>query len=415
MSTAEAVLDRVETTPEAVAPEELMQRLLAFDPVGMPVISLYLDARVDQHGKHQFLTFARKQLADRGKSYSPHSAERESFEEDFVRIVRYLENGVPTSAQGLAIFACSAANDYFEVGLFDAPFERNRLFVYNQPHLYPLARLIDHYRRYAVVLANTNRVQIFVFAAARTIDHHGLENLTTKRADVGGWVQSRYHRHDENCYLLHANEIIKMLERTVAEDAVENIILAGDQETVIPILQQRMPKALSDMVIDVLSLGINTAEQEVLEQSLEAFRTHDRLTDMQKVEELLSEYRADNLAVAGVPETLAALSNGQAQEMLIAASPQSLQYDKAEVERVLSMYGGNTETMPVLDRNTIADELVRRAKELSAARITFVEDATRLEQLGGVGALLRYRISAESAAPYEDPRATPRAEALIET
>ena len=133
------------------------------------------------------------------------------------------------------------------------------------------------------------------------------------------------------------------------------------------------------------------------------------------MEELLSEYRADNLAVAGVPETLAALSNGQAQEMLIAASPQSLQYDKAEVEKVLSMYGGNTEPMPVLDRNTIADELVRRAKELSAARITFVEDATRLEQLGGVGALLRYRISAESAAPYEDPRATPRAEALIET
>ena len=176
-----------------------------------------------------------------------------------------------------------------------------------------------------------------------------------------------------------------------------------------------MPKALSDMVIDVLSLGINTAEQEVLEQSLEAFRAHDRLTDMQKVEELLSEYRADNLAVAGVPETLAALSNGQAQEMLIAASPQSLQYDKAEVEKVLSMYGGNTETVPVLDRNRIADELVRRAKELSAARITFVEDATRLEQLGGVGALLRYRISAESAAPYEDPRATARAEALIET
>jgi len=100
--------------------------------------------------------------------------------------------------------------------------------------------------------------------------------------------------------------------------------------------------------------------------------------------------------------------------MLIAASPKSLQYDKTEVEKVLSVYGDHPETMRVLDQDTIADELVRRAKELSSARITFVEDATRLEQLGGVGALLRYRISAESAAPYEDPRATPRAEALVE-
>src|SRR5437016_3031490 len=126
MSTANAVLDREQEAPETVTAEELMQRLLAFEPVGMPVVSLYLDARVDQNGRHQFLTFARQQLAARGKSYSPHSAERESFEEDFVRIVRYLE-GIPKSAQGIAIFACSAADDYFEVGLFDAPFERNRL------------------------------------------------------------------------------------------------------------------------------------------------------------------------------------------------------------------------------------------------------------------------------------------------
>ena len=63
MSTADAVLDRVQEAPETVAPEELMQRLLAFEPVGMPVVSLYLDARVDQNGRHQFLTFARQQLA----------------------------------------------------------------------------------------------------------------------------------------------------------------------------------------------------------------------------------------------------------------------------------------------------------------------------------------------------------------
>ena len=44
---------------------------------------------------------------------------------------------------------------------------------------------------------------------------------------------------------------------------------------------------------------------------------------MEKVERLLNEYRADDLGVAGVPETLAALSNGQVEEMLIAAKAES--------------------------------------------------------------------------------------------
>lgn len=67
-----------------------------------------------------------------------------------------------------------------------------------------------------------------------------------------------------------------------------------------------------------------------------------------------------------------------------------------------------------MDQRTVADELVRRATQLSSARITFIEDASALRNVGGVGALLRYRISAEKAAPYEQGQAVSRAEALIE-
>ena len=68
----------------------------------------------------------------------------------------------------------------------------------------------------------------------------------------------------------------------------------------------------------------------------------------------------------------------------------------------------------MLDQRTVADELIRRATQLSSARITFIEDDSALKNLGGVGALLRYRISAESAAPYEQGQAVARTEALID-
>ena len=89
---------------ETTLPEKLLKKLLDFEPVDAPVISLYLDARADQHGQQNFLPFVRKQLTNRIKSYDNQSDEQTSLEEDFVRIVRYLETAVPASVQGLAIF-----------------------------------------------------------------------------------------------------------------------------------------------------------------------------------------------------------------------------------------------------------------------------------------------------------------------
>lgn len=397
---------------ETTLPDKLMERLLNFEPTPAPVISLYLDTRVNETGQRTFMPFVRKQLNERIKSYDVRSEERQSIDEDFVRITRYLESEIPASVQGLAIFACSAANDWFEVGYFEAPFERNRLFVSDRPHLYPLARLIDQYRRYAVVLADTNRAQIFVFATGRAVDRQELQNVKTKHAKVGGWSQARYQRHEENYHLQHAKEVIDTLEKIVRDEDIQHVILAGDEETVIPLLREQMPKMVDEKVIDALSLPIDTPEHELLDESLKLFRRHDSLTDMEKVDRLLNEYRADDLGVAGVPDTLAALSNGQVEEILIAAKPDSIQYDKEEVEKVLTLYRGEEPLPDELDQRSVADELVKRANVLSSAKVTFIEDSTRLEQLGGVGGFLRYRISEENAVPYEQSDSVSRARAL---
>jgi peptide chain release factor subunit 1 len=378
----------------------------------VPVISLYLDARVNEQGKRQFMPFVRKQLTERAKTYETNSVERESFEKDAERITAYLEDEINKTSSGLAIFACAAADDFFEVGEFEAPFERDRLFVSDRPHVYPLARVADQYRRYAVVLADTNRARIFVFAAGQAVNEESIENVKTKRTRVGGWSQARYQRHEENYHLHHVKEVVDMLDRIVREEEVEQVILAGDETAVIPLLREQLPKALEEKVIDAVNLGIDTPEHELLEESLNVFQRHDSLTDMEKVERLLNEYRGDNLAVAGVPDTLAALSNGQVEEILIVSSADNLHYDEEEVRKVLELYDTDGTLPPEINRRIVADELVRRANLLSSARVTFIEDDTRLQQVGGVGALLRYRISEESAAPYEDSGATSRSKAL---
>src|SRR5678816_2179816 len=213
----------------------------------------------------------------------------------------------------------------------------------------------DRYRRYAVVLADTNRAQIFVFAAGHAVERQDVENVKTKHSKVGGWSQSRYQRHEQNYHVQHAKEVVEMLERIVREEGIEQIILAGDETTVIPLLREQMPKPIQEKVIDALSLGINTPEHELFEESLTAFRRFDSLTDMEKVERLLNEYRGDDLGVGGVPETLAALSNGQVEELLIAAKADSIQFDEEEVRKVLELYQVDERLPESLDQRTVAD------------------------------------------------------------
>jgi peptide subunit release factor 1 (eRF1) len=274
--------------------------------------------------------------------------------------------------------------------------------------------MIDQYRRFAVVLADTNRAGIFVFSAGRTREKQEITNVKTKHTKVGGWSQARYQRHEANYHEQHIKEVVEHLDRVVRNESIEEIILAGDEETVVPILRQQLSRELSEKVVDVVSLGIDTPEHELLEESLRTFRRHDSLSDIEKVEHLLDEFRGDNLAVAGVPSTLAALTNGQVEEMLIAAQADSLHFDREEVETVLNVYGTDEDDESHVDPHGVADELVRRAHQFSSARVTFIEDAARLEQVGGVGAFLRYRISDEHATPYTDSAAASRSEALVQ-
>src|SRR5437763_6594048 len=377
-----------------MSPKDLMERLAAREPTEFPFISLYLNAQANERGRDQFDLFVRQELDARARTYAPHTPERESFDRDAERVNKYLEQEVRPSANGLAVFACAGANDFFEATQLDVPIERNQLFVYHQPHLYPLARLIGQHPRYAVLLADTNSARIYVFMRGQTIDHKEVQNIKIKRTQVGGWSQMRYQRHVENYYLHHAKEVIDTLDRVVRQDKIEKIILSGDEETIIPILRQQMPKELTEKIVDVLNLSVKTPEHEILEATMQALRVHDAVTDAEKARRLLDEYRAGGLAVVGVADTLAALSNGQVEELLISASMRNIQYDSREVEKVMAAYAPATgHKVEASEPRMVADELVTRAEQMSSAHVTFIEDESLLASVGGVGALLRYRIT----------------------
>jgi peptide subunit release factor 1 (eRF1) len=380
------------TEPLATTIEEPLARLVAFEPTTFPVLSVYLNTQPDEHGRApDAAPYLLREFKALGRTWAPSSPERHSFDQDVERIIAYVTHKIDPAANGVVIFACWGAEEFFEAIQLTSPVDENRVYAYNQPHLYHLAQLDEQYPRYAAVLTDTNTARIFVVGLGQVIDAEEVKGKKVHRVKVGGWSQARYQRRVGNAHQEHAKEVVERLSQIVLEDKVSRIILAGDQ-VVIPLLQAELPQELVPMV-EVMKLDIHASEQDVLTATLEKLQFQEAKTAAEKVDRLLQQYRARGLAVAGPQETLEALANGQVEEMLISGALEESHREPEEVEAILApeipdSEGGTESEEP--RQASLPDLLVTKAKQ-TGATVTFIEDAALLESIGGVGAFLRWR------------------------
>ena len=367
-----------------------MEALAALEPSPFPVLSLYLSFSVNQNGREDYQQFVRKVFRDRARALPEQSPDRESYDKDVERVQDYLEKHDIT-AQALAIFA-SSGSDLFEVVPLEAAIAEHALFIGSVPHLYPLARIVENHPRYAAVMLDTNKARIFVFGGESDREEK-VVGEKTRRSSQGGWSQARYQRCADNFHLLHIKEVVDTLARIVRDEEIQHVVVAG-AEVAMPILREQLPKDLAEKIVEI-GPHEDSEAGTFLERTMAALREKDAETDVEKVRELLDAWKSGGLGVTGPEATLSALQLGQVDELIITASPdllkkvQKLPDDAApgDVQVVTS----NPAAAGDEDRLKLADELITRAQQ-TAARIRFIEDPSLLADVGGVGALLRFRI-----------------------
>lgn len=384
----------------------LIEKLAAFEPADAPFISLYLNAQADERGRDNYAAFLKTEVSQAGADFSDESEQSVSFKADVEKIETFLSEKVQPQANGIAIFACSAAN-FFKAVQFEAKIENNRFFVFDRPYLYPLARLIGQNPRFAVVQADTNNARIYVFGNETTRLENApdeaiveeIQNVKTQRQQAGGWSQQRFQRRVENFHKEHAKEIADTLDKLVRDEGIEIIVLSGQESKILTLLEDELTKAVKDKVVGTMNLDQYAKEDELHEAALEIVERYDREQDREAVARMIGATESSELGCYGVSKTLAALSNGQVEELLILADPRRIRYNEDNVEKVLEDYSPGddnslTDALPDTgERRQILDELIKRAFN-SAARIRFIEENSLLSGIGGVGAIFRYKIDA---------------------
>jgi peptide chain release factor subunit 1 len=357
-----------------------LDRLAEADTGPYPVVSLYLNLQPGQTGRDNFEPFLRNEFNDRLRTYPVGGPERQSLEQDAAKIRDYVAS-VPAMVNGLAVFACSAAG-LFETLELAAPIEQHRVYISDEPHLYPLARLIDEYPRFAVLLADTQSARIFVIAANHVQHTEEVEGTKTRRHKAGGWSQTRFQRHIDNYREQHAKEVVETLGRIVTAESIDSIVIAGD-EVIVPLLKAQLSKELASKIVDIVKLDMRAPLKAILDAGMASMRAKDVETDRERVDALVSAYRAGGLAVVGSERVRRALELGQVEQLVITADPTTIDPACASLPPV----SGAERTA----EEVVADELIVKARS-TAARVRFIEDRALLAPYGGAAAFLRFKL-----------------------
>jgi peptide chain release factor subunit 1 len=337
------------------------------------VVSLYIDLK-SEPSSQSYKAF----LADAEKEFE---AEAPAFE----KIRHYFETEKPAS-QALAIFASAGQDELFETVPLETTVGGHRLYIDNEPHVFPLERLADQFQSYAALLVNTNAARLYVFSAGAAERQITVRNKKGKRVSAGGWSQARYQRRVENLHTKHMKEVAEAVEELVRNENIARVLVAGD-EVALPLLREHLSPATRELLTEVGGVDIKASEADVFRVTLDAFREADAESDKDRVDEMLNAYRARGLATIGIAGVKAALERGQVDRLLVPATPAETVADQATADVEMT---GPKEQRSDLGESVI-EELVTLARRTDA-EITFIEDARLLEPAKGVGAMLRYRL-----------------------
>ena len=350
-------------------PRVLLRRLAELEPGDLPVLSVYLDMRLHATGENPGVRSGLVVLKDRlraiEKTFGPRGPELDSFRADAARIEEYVARDYGPDAHGLALFAC-AGRDLFEEVEASVSFE-NQVAVGAAPDLFQLAHLLDSLETAIVALVDTNTARFFVTRRGWLEERGGPDDSPKyygKRA-VGGWSQANIQSHADEMRARFAREVAGEIDRLVRRTGATRLILAGD-EVAIPHLRNALPRHVADLAHDeVLRIDIRATPDAVrgeIDPLLAALEADDAGAIADR---LVGEIRADGLGVAGLRETRTALAQGQVATLLLDPAADLSDEDRGDLVRLAALTSGEVE---------------------------IVEGHEAFAQVGGVGALLRYRI-----------------------
>lgn len=361
---------------------------------GSPILSLYLntDLSLAANINRAFEVLLKDLLREIEARLD--KDERKEFAADAMQVIRFVED-YREPERGLIIFS-DASEDFFWVRELRISVPDGAWWG-ETPYLRPLIEIMDEHERYGVVLTDRKQARLFTIYLGEIEEH--LEAFA--QADVSH-IKSSGTDHllsqmnierkgDEHAHR-HLKRVAELMSRLARKYEFERLILAGTVDATSE-LAGLLPKSLRTRVVRKVSLPVEANEKEVLKETLKIEEEVEREREARIVEELITAAAKQQQAVLGLDRTLEAIREQRTWQLIYRDGFEARGTECTNCGALSASEGESCAYCGKAVREV--DDLVERADTRVLNMHGHVEHvrgaaATRLQEVGSIGALLRY-------------------------
>lgn len=368
-----------------------VSRIVAMKETDFPVISVYLNTCVsDKTSWDKAKIFLKNTLDSKIFLFQGCKEKWRSIKQDVDRIRYYVQNRLDEETRGVAIFACSYENIFYDYQ-FKAPFE-NRIIVDGYPHIKPLLEIKHETQKIIAVMLDSRSARIFDIAWGGIKFEKKIKDYVPSRVKVGGCNQLRFQHHVEDHILRHLKHVIAFLQNLVIKEKPAGIIISS-QDELMASFKKELPKFLLDKIIAEENLDIRKDTDKVLTQVLEDFKKREQITEENLIVNIKTKALSTELGAAGLEETVDALNKKlpfvivmdktlKAKGYICVNCGKLFIYEPIACQYCSGVGWKMEEDLP---------ERILQEAERHGIKIHLMEKSRQLDDIGGIGALLKYK------------------------
>ncbi len=370
--------------------QQHIRQLAGLSETSDPVISCYVN--LTEMGPAWSETLRNR--LDRILNGAASTYEIRDLAQSMTRIRAYLVSPEVKGARGAALFVRSGKEPLWLAMRFSVPVP-TWVSIDTLPNIYHLVELQDRYDRYVVLLSTKKSARIFDIALGEVSKQVLLEKPSLRKRVGREWTRVHYQNHLRERGLQFLREKVEILDHLLSGDGSVCLVLAGDSR-ISEEIKTALPVHLAALVVDVVPLGRNVTQDEIVASTLSSFIAAQERESDALVDRLLNAFYKDDLAVVGVAECLQSLLRHQADVLVI---QQERDFGRARLCLACgwAVTGHPLPTTcmecdrPLSPERDAREELVRLAGT-GGRPVETIKESARLDALGGVGCLLRYSL-----------------------
>ncbi len=326
----------------------------------------------------------------------------EGFDALFEDLRVYVRDNAGKYGRGIALFA---SPEYGILRTLAMPGSvESSAIVAENPNLAPLIRLLEDNQPYCLCVVSRDQARLFL---GHVDEIEEIEQVRDEEVpgqhDQGGWSQARFERHIEDHVHRHFKNVANRLFELLDEQRFEILILGGPEEVVAG-FEDGLHPYVRERLIGSVRLLLEANVNQAREQALSVIAQNVRSRKQEAIQRVVSEAGARDLGVEGLTETMAALQRGQILNLVVDSQVHSSGINCPDCGG-LSLTPDQDNTCPycqsanVQDIENIVPRLITTAFEQGASVYVIDDEEQKADvsRIGGIGALLRFRVDEQTA------------------